>query len=86
MCLWSRRSWTDGFHYGQGALTPPKAEYIGADHNVSLSFRLQLSGRPYIPIFTDIAQFLRLKGRLGRVIAGPKGVSRDESGIIISAA
>jgi hypothetical protein len=30
-------------------LTPPKAEYIGADQLPSSSFRLQLGGGPYIP-------------------------------------
>jgi hypothetical protein len=39
-----------GIHRGQESLTPPKAEYIGADQTVIVSFRLQTSGGPYIPI------------------------------------
>jgi hypothetical protein len=35
---------------GPESLTPPKAEYIGADQLPSFVFRLQLCGGPYIPI------------------------------------
>jgi hypothetical protein len=31
-------------------MTPPKAEYIGADQLPLIIFRLQLYGGPYIPI------------------------------------
>ena len=39
-----------GIHHGQESWTPPKAEYIGADHTVISIFRLQFCGGPYIPI------------------------------------
>ena len=39
-----------GIHHGQESLTPPKAEYIGADQTVISIFRLQFCGGPYIPI------------------------------------
>lgn len=71
-----------GIHHGQGSLTPRKAEYIGADQTVILSFRLQLCGGPYIPISGDIVSFQRLpndavvlRGRVATV--GGKGCSRQ---------
>jgi hypothetical protein len=39
-----------GIHHGQESLTPPKAEYFGADLIVHPSYRLQFCGGPYIPI------------------------------------
>jgi hypothetical protein len=35
-------------------MTPPKAEYIGADQLPLIIFRLQLYGGPYIPIILFI--------------------------------
>jgi hypothetical protein len=43
-----------GIHHGQESLTPPKAEYIGADQTVISIFRLQFCGGPYIPIMAVI--------------------------------
>jgi hypothetical protein len=43
-----------GIHHGQESLTPPKAEYIGADQTAISIFRLQFCGGPYIPIMLDI--------------------------------
>jgi hypothetical protein len=43
-----------GIHHGQESLTPPKAEYIGADQTVISIFRLQFCGGPYIPIMKSI--------------------------------
>jgi hypothetical protein len=43
-----------GIHHGQESLTPPKAEYIGADQTVISIFRLQFCGGPYIPIIVLI--------------------------------
>ena len=36
-------------HHGPESVTPPKAEYIGADQLPLIIFRLQLCGGPYIP-------------------------------------
>ena len=33
-----KRKRAGGFHHGQESLTPPKAEYIGADRTVILNF------------------------------------------------
>lgn len=41
---------------GQESLTPPKAEYIGADHLPFFAFRLQLCGGPYIPIIPVLSR------------------------------
>jgi hypothetical protein len=46
-----------GIHHGQESLTPPKAEYIGADQTVISIFRLQFCGGPYIPIIVLIGTF-----------------------------
>jgi hypothetical protein len=48
-----------GIHHGQESLTPPKAEYIGADQTVISIFRLQFCGGPYIPIIVVIGQLAR---------------------------
>src|SRR6202521_2738486 len=37
-------------HHGPESMTPPKAEYIGADQLPLIIFRLQLYGGPYIPV------------------------------------
>jgi hypothetical protein len=42
-----------GIHHGQESLTPPKAEYIGADQTVISIFRLQFCGGPYISIMPN---------------------------------
>ena len=41
-------------HHGPESMTPPKAEYIGADQLPLIIFRLQLYGGPYIPIILFI--------------------------------
>ena len=38
------------FHSGQETATPTKAGYIRADQFVTLIFRLQYGGGPYIPV------------------------------------
>jgi hypothetical protein len=36
----ANREESGGTHHGQESLTPPKAEYTGADHTVFLDFSL----------------------------------------------
>ena len=49
------RKKTGGIHHGQGLQIPRKAEYICADQIAITSFRLQIRGGPYIPIYVHIA-------------------------------
>jgi len=56
-------------HHGPESLTPPEAEYIGADQLPSFVFRLQLCGGPYIPIS-------RLHLTWCEVVATPRALGR----------